>query len=113
MILPRLRGHIRSIAKRHATWIELVNDYSLGADLDKKSPRLNISNALGMLFMVTVPREGFHRGQFLWVSDRDIQRAISELPLSPRVKLLTLTFEDVNAIFLRATDGLIDLQLEP
>lgn len=105
--------HLRDVVNRNYTWIMVYNEDCFGISADCNSPTsLEVSTARGMTLSVRVPTEGFFRRQRLWIAHAEIASAIADLSLQSRAESLSLSMRNVTDIFLRASHGLINLELE-
>lgn len=110
-------NHLIEIIDWHRTWIKAVDfgSYHTGIAVYDKS----IVKVPSRIFRleVRIGLYGYRRGVIISIPEELLDRAISDCikhdaSMSARLNSLSLTFNDVNMIFSKASWGTLELELE-
>ena len=112
-----LANHLIEVIDWHRTWIKAVDfgSFRNGVSVNDAS----IVKVTSMVFRleVRIGLYGYRRGTIISIPEEQLDRAVSDCvrqdsSMTARVNSLSLTFNDVNMIFSKASWGTLELELE-
>ena len=112
-----LANHLIEVIDWHRTWIKAVDfgSFRNGVSVNDAS----IVKVTSMVFRleVSIGLYGYRRGTIISIPEEQLDRAVSDCvrqdsSMTARVNSLSLTFNDVNMIFSKASWGTLELELE-
>lgn len=112
-----LANHLIEIIDWHRTWIKAVDFGSFRTAIAVYDKAIVKVPSRIFRLEVRIGLYGYRRGTILSIPEEQLDRAVSDCvrqdsSMAARVNSLSLTFNDVNMIFSKASWGTLELELE-
>lgn len=112
-----LANHLIEVIDWHRTWIKAVDFGSFRNSVAVSDTSIVKVSSKVFRLEVRIGLYGYRHGTIISIPEGRIDKAISDCSchdssMIARIKTLSLTFNDVNMIFSKASWGTLELQLE-